>query len=105
MKCPICQREMVEGPTIDWHHLVPKTHSNRNKRVHEKDNLVLIHKVCHSKIHHTFTETELLNYYNSIDRLVEHEEMQKFIKWVSKKDPEFMDKNKDTKNRKRKRKR
>jgi len=103
--CPICGRELVEGHTIDDHHLIPKTHGKRNKQAYDKDNLVTIHVVCHSKIHATFSETELLNYYHTIERLCEHIEIQKFVKWVSKKDPEFMDKNKDTKDRKKKRRR
>ena len=104
-KCTICGRELVPGPTIDEHHLIPKTHGNRDKQAYEKDNIILIHKICHSKIHHTFSENELYTYYHTVERLLEHEEIQKFIKWISKKDPEFMDKNKDTKQRKRKRKR
>jgi len=103
--CPICKREMVNGPTINDHHLIPRTHGNRNKTAYDKDNLVTIHVVCHDKIHHTFTETELLNYYHTVDRLVEHPEIQKFVKWVSKKDPEFIDRHKDTTARRRKRKR
>ena len=104
-ECPMCQRELVEGRTIDDHHLIPKTHGKRNKDAYSKDNLVTIHKVCHSKIHATFSEVELLNYYHTIERLLEHEEIQKFVKWVSKKTPTFMDKNKDTKDRKKKRRR
>lgn len=104
-ECPICGRIMIEGPTKDGHHLIPKTHGNRDKRAYKKGNLVLIHKICHRKIHHTFSEYELLTHYHTIDRLKSHPEMQKFIKWVQKKDPEFMSKHKDTKERKRKRKR
>ena len=96
---------MIEGHTIDEHHLIPKTHGNRNKDAHQKSNLVLIHKICHSKIHHTFSENELFSYYHTVERIVEHPEMVKFIKWVQKKPADFMDKNKDTKARKRKRKR
>ena len=95
----------MKGHTIDEHHLIPKTHGNRNKQAYDKGNLVLIHKVCHSKIHHTFSEYDLTRYYHTIERLVEHPEMQKFIKWVRKKEPEFMDGHKDTKERKRKRRR
>ena len=101
--CPICQREMIPGPTVDEHHLIPKSRGNRDKRAYDKSNLVLIHKVCHSKIHHTFSEGELLATYHTIDELVNHPEMMKFIKWVSNKPPVFVAKNKDTKSRKRKR--
>ena len=105
MICPICRREMIEGSTINEHHLIPKTHGIRDKRAYRKENLVLIHKVCHSKIHHTLSESELLNYYHTIERIVEHPEMQKFIVWVQKKEPTYVGKQKDTKNRKGKRRR
>lgn len=103
MKCPVCQRELISGPSIDEHHLLPKTHGNRNKKAYDKQNLVTLHKVCHMKIHSTFDENELFNYYHTIDRIVSHHEMQKFIKWIRKKDPEFIDTHKDTKSRRRKR--
>ncbi len=62
--------------------------------------MVRIHKVCHQKIHSVFTERELLAHYHTVDRLKNHEQMVKFIKWVKKKPPEFYDKNDDTKDRK-----
>jgi hypothetical protein len=101
--CPICGREMIEGPTIDGHHLIPKTHGNRDKRAYSKPNLVLIHRVCHQKIHHTFSDTDLLNHYHTVDRIVGHPEMQKYIKWIQRKEPEFIGKHKDTNTRRQKR--
>lgn len=95
MKCPICQRELITGNSIDEHHLIPKTFKGKET--------VTLHKICHQKIHHTFSERELLSYYHTIDRLCGHDEIKKFVKWVSKKDPEFYDRNKDTKARRRKR--
>ena len=47
----------------------------------------------------------MLKYYHTIERLLEHEEIQKFIKWVKNKDPEFYIKHKETKARKSKRRR
>lgn len=101
--CPICGREF--GGPMEDHHLKPRTFRTRTKEVHDKDNLIRIHRMCHQKIHATFSENDLLSYYHTTERLVEHEEMQKFIKWVAKKPPEWYDKNDDTKSRKRKRKR
>ena len=101
--CPICGRELIPGPSIDRHHLLPKTRGNRDKRAYEDENLIIIHKVCHSKIHHTFSENDLFSHYHTIESIVNHPEIQKFINWVAKKEPEFYDGNKDTKNRKRKR--
>lgn len=101
--CPLCDREY--GGEMQDHHLKPVTFKTRTKEVHHKENLVCIHKICHQKIHATFSEKELLDYYHTIDRLLEHEEIQKFIKWVAKKPPEFYHKNDDTKDRKKKRRR
>lgn len=80
--CPLCKRELGLI-NIDQHHLVPKTFKGKVT--------VPLHKICHRKIHATFTERELLNYYNTIERLLEHEQMQSFVSWVSKKPSEFYD--------------
>lgn len=92
--CCICHRPLG-GVRIEEHHLLPKTFKGRDT--------VPVHKVCHQKIHATFSERELLNYYHTADRIREHEEMQKFIKWVKNKPLDYYDKNDDTKDRKRKR--
>lgn len=94
MICPLCDREMVPGPTIDEHHLIPKLKGGR------KGPTVILHKICHRFIHATFTEGELARTYNTIEKLLEQEAVQKFVKWVSKKPPEFYDSTKMS-NRKR----
>lgn len=88
---------MIDGKSVDRHHLVPKCCGG-----HET---VYMHRVCHGKIHHTFTEKQLKNEFNSAEKLLTNEDIQKFVTWVSKKDPEFYDQNEDTSARKRKRKR
>jgi 5-methylcytosine-specific restriction endonuclease McrA len=74
--CPLCERELGDK-LIDRHHLVPKTFGGKD--------LIELHRICHRKIHATFSERELLNYYFTIDRIKEHSEIQKFIVWVKKK--------------------
>lgn len=101
--CPICNR--FYGGEMQKHHLKPKTFHNRTNEVYDKYNLITIHKICHQKIHATFSEYELYHHYHTIERLLEHEEIQKFVKWVKKKDPDFYSKNNDTSSRKQKRKR
>lgn len=93
-KCPLCGRELGTI-NVDAHHLVPKTFKGKV--------LVDLHKICHRKIHATFTERELLHYYNTIDRLLENEHIQSFVKWVAKKDPAFYDGSKETAERKKRR--
>ena len=90
---------------MQMHHLKPVTFRSRTKEVHESDNQIRIHKMCHQKIHATFPEHDLLNYYHTIERLTEHAEMIKFIKWISNKPTDYYDKNDDTKSRKKRRKR
>ena len=97
MICPICKREMIKGKSIDDHHLIPRTFKGKEK--------ISLHKICHRKLHTVFTEREMQHYYHTIERLLEHEEIIKFVKWVKNKDPLFYVKNKDTKERKGKRRR
>lgn len=91
--CCICGREL--GGIVQSHHLIPKTFKGRET--------VDIHKMCHQKIHATFSERELEKYYHTAERILEREEMQKFVKWIGKKDANYYDKNDQTKSRKQRR--
>jgi hypothetical protein len=91
--CPLCTRELVPGASIDEHHLIPKLKGGR------KGPTVMLHKVCHAKIHSVFKEGELARTYNTIEKLLEHEEIQKFVVWVAKKHPEFYESSKRNKRR------
>ena len=90
--CPICDRDMLKGPSIDRHHFYPKCEGGRETE--------WVHKICHRKIHSVFTESELAKEYNNAEIVRSHPEIIKFIKWVSKKEPDFYDRN-ATHNRKR----
>lgn len=92
-KCPLCNRLMIEGPTTDRHHLIPKSLGGEDQ--------FLIHKICHRKIHSLFSEKELQKKFNNWEILKTHPDIEKFIKWVAKKPIDFMDKN-ITANRRRK---
>lgn len=80
--CPICHR-ILGTENVNQHHLIPKSRKGKEK--------FHIHKICHRKIHATFTEKELEKKFNTWDELRNHEMMQDFIKWVQKKPPEFYD--------------
>ncbi len=97
--CPICDRDMIDGPSIDEHHLVPKEYGGKNHPT------ILLHRVCHTKIHSTITNRELWHTYNTAQALRTHSEMKKFIKWIQRKDPEFNDVNYEANSKKLKRKR
>ena len=82
-KCPLCNRELAEP--IVRHHLIPPSKGGKDSST------VPMHKICQAKVHTVFTETELKTYYHTVDRLKEHDDIAKFIKWVSKKELEFFD--------------
>lgn len=96
--CPVCGSDMIAGPSVDEHHLVPKSKKGREKEA--------VHVVCHRKLHSSITEGEMDSYFNTWERLRNHPEIARFIPWVRKqfsRDPEFIDVHRDTKSRKRKR--
>lgn len=85
--CAPCGRPMFAGPSVDEHHLVPASFGGKEK--------VPMHRICHQKIHATFSEKALAarfhTFFHTFDRLRHHEDMRKFIAWVRKKHPEFHD--------------
>lgn len=93
--CELCKRELGDR-FIEDHHLIPKTFKGKVT--------VPIHKICHQKIHATFSERELYHYYHTFERLLEHEQIQRFVAWVRKRPLDFYDKNDDTASRRRQRK-
>lgn len=95
--CELCTRELVPGPSIDEHHLIPKLKGGR------KGPKVTIHKVCHAKIHSLFTEAELARVYNTVEKLLEHPDIQNFVNWVKKKHPEFYESSREDTRKRRKR--
>lgn len=94
--CPLCNRELGDV-NIDEHHLIPKTFKGKET--------ITLHKICHRKIHATFTERELAKRYSTIESIVQHPEIQKFIVWVQKKEPWFYDCSIESVERKKKRRR
>lgn len=82
--CPLCGRPLAG--LCNRHHLLPLSKGGKGTET------VLMHRICHDKIHAVFTETELKRYYNTIVNLQQNKEIAQFIKWVRKKEPEYYDK-------------
>lgn len=93
MKCFVCERELDDG--FELHHLIPKTFKGKET--------VPIHPICHDAIHGFITEREMLNYYNTCDKIKAHSDVETFAKWISKKPIDFYVKTKDSQKRKGKR--
>jgi 5-methylcytosine-specific restriction endonuclease McrA len=81
--CPLCGRPLLDGPSVNEHHLVPRAYHGRDT--------VRMHRICHNKIHSVFTERDLAQYYHTPERLLENEEIRRFVAWVRKKDPGYFD--------------
>lgn len=94
--CPLCGRVMI-AKSADEHHLIPVAFKGKET--------ITLHRICHRKLHSCITEREMQHHYHTIERLLEHEEVQKFVKWVKDKEPGFYVKNKETRERKGKRRR
>ena len=82
MNCELCGRVMLQGDE-STHHLVPKSRGG------VKGSTAILHDICHRQMHALFGEKELAIMYNNINSLKAHRDVQRFIKWVSKKDPAF----------------
>jgi len=91
--CPLCDRPLGDK-NLDRHHLIPKVKGGKDTEP------VLMHQVCHRKIHSLWTEWELLHKYNNFDIIKHDEGMQTFIKWINKKPIEYNDSFKQANRRK-----
>jgi len=78
--CPLCERE-IPKQHIEAHHLVPKSKGG--------DVTVELHSVCHRQIHALLTETELANTYPTVQALLEHPDVAKFVQWIQTKPLDF----------------
>lgn len=81
--CPLCGRLLEPGPSVDEHHLVPRSHGGKIK--------TLVHRICHRKIHATFSTRELARGFTTWEALQAHPEIADFVHWVASKPPAFYD--------------
>jgi hypothetical protein len=80
--CPLCNR-LIPADQRDEHHLIPKSRGGRQTQA--------LHRICHRQIHALFDEAELEKSYSTVEALLEHPQMDRFVKWVRKKPPGFYD--------------
>ncbi|MEM6682578.1 MAG: HNH endonuclease [Pseudomonadota bacterium] len=77
--CRLCGRAL--GDRSEAHHVVPKSKGGRQT--------VLLHPICHRKIHRVFTNKQLADFAGDLDALKTHPEIAAFIKWLQRKPPDF----------------
>lgn len=73
----------MENLTI--HHLVPRQNTKRKKQ--DPGLTINICSACHRQIHALFNNKVLAKELNTIDKLSNEPQMQKFLAWVRKQDP------------------
>lgn len=82
MQCELCERQMDK---LTVHHLIPRQKTKRKKA--EPGATINICSGCHKQIHTLFDNTRLAIELNSIERLKNEPQMQKFLFWIKKQDP------------------
>ncbi len=92
--CPLCARP-IPPEARSLHHLIPKSLKGRET--------VLLHRICHRKIHSLFTERDLQKRYHSIERIKAHPDMALFLTWVAGKEPGFYTRTADSQRKGRRR--
>ncbi|ASF38745.1 MULTISPECIES: HNH endonuclease signature motif containing protein [Halobacillus] len=77
--CELCFRTPVKTTE---HHLIPRQHGGAMGVT------VWLCGACHRQIHALFTNEELANFYHTLERLREHPDMEKYLSWIKKQDPQ-----------------
>ncbi len=79
MQCELCEREM-ESLTV--HHLIPRQNTKRKKV--DPGPTVNICSACHKQIHALFDNKYLARELNTLEKLRNEHQMQKFLFWIKK---------------------
>lgn len=83
-RCATCRREM----RLTFHHLIPCCQHRRNwcKRRYSKAQMqtgIDVCTDCHSAFHRFATERELAEHHFTVETLLTHPEIGRFVRWVS----------------------
>ena len=80
--CELCGRNVA---ALTVHHLVPRSQvSKRNRSTLPTAKLCY---ACHKQLHVLFSNRDLKTKYSDIEQLKAAPEMQKFLRWIRKQDP------------------
>ena len=77
--CALCGRPM--GSRVEWHHRVPKSKGGTET--------VPLHPICHRAIHAQISNHDLAVEFAALDELRTREDMQRFLRWIANKPPDF----------------
>ena len=83
--CELCEREVDTSS----HHLIPKQIHSKNwckikfSKFDMKNRRADLCGDCHPMVHQYFKHSELGKLYNTVEKLLAHEKVAKFVVWVS----------------------
>lgn len=87
-KCELCGSE---NDILNFHHLIPRTlHSTKffekryTKKYMKETGIFVCKYICHGQIHKFISEKELGLKWNTLEKLLEHPDVKKFVEWRSK---------------------
>lgn len=80
--CELCDREM---PDLTAHHLIPRQKTKRKNL--DPSPTIAICSACHRQIHTLYTNAQLATELNTLDKLRHDPQLQAFLAWVKKQDP------------------
>lgn len=84
MKCELCERDN----DLTFHHLIPVTlHKNKwfkknFTREQMREGINICKDDCHKQIHKLISEKDMGKYYNTKEKLLNHLQVKKYIKWI-----------------------
>ena len=91
--CSICKRETPINLS-ESHHLIPRGIASRNKyakmpQLERGRETIIVCGDCGNILHKLFTEKELGDNYNTLEKILANEQVQKWIGWIQKKPNDF----------------
>jgi hypothetical protein len=79
LSCWLCARPM--GNVTEWHHPVPKSRGGKERQP--------VHPICHRTIHANFTNSDLEKRFATVEALLAHPEIGRFVDWIANKPSDF----------------
>ena len=85
--CELCKRA---GTELTRHHLIPRARHRKGEIRRHFDKaeltgrLAMVCRACHKFVHTVLSERQLANEYNTVNQLLSHPEIARFVNWVEK---------------------
>jgi 5-methylcytosine-specific restriction endonuclease McrA len=85
--CELCKRADTE---LTRHHLIPRARHRKGEirrhfsKAELTGQLAMLCRACHKFVHTVLSERQLASEYNTVNQLLSHPEIAKFVNWIAK---------------------